>query len=91
MRSIRAPISDPPTERQVAILAYIARCTWTRGWAPSLREIGNEFGIHSTNGVNDHLRSLVRRGLLERQELIARAMRVTSVGLELLDDKGMAP
>src|SRR5512141_1659096 len=73
VKSIHSPLASPPTDRQVAILAYIARCTWTRGWAPSLRELGKEFDIRSTNGVSEHLRALVRHGLLERQELIARA------------------
>jgi repressor LexA len=31
---------------------------------PTIREIGLAFGIVSTNGVNDHLRALQRKGFI---------------------------
>jgi len=40
-----------------------------------LREIGSHFGIRSTNGVNDHLRALEKKGYLQREDLKSRALR----------------
>lgn len=45
-----------------AIRAHIAE----KGRPPTLREIGRRMGIGSTNGCNDHLRALERKGFIER-------------------------
>jgi repressor LexA len=45
------------------------------GYPPTLREIGEHMGIRSTNGVNDHLKALERKGYLVREELKSRALR----------------
>jgi SOS-response transcriptional repressor LexA len=68
-----------PTERQGAILSFITGCVEDRGYPPTLREIGDHFGIRSTNGVNDHLRALERRGLIRREGLHSRAIRIVGV------------
>jgi len=44
-----------------------------------LREIGLHFGIRSTNGVNDHLRALEKKGYLQREDLKSRALRPVSM------------
>jgi hypothetical protein len=54
----------PPTERQLEILAFLRAYQESRGAPPALREIGEHFGIASTNGVSDHLRALHRKGLI---------------------------
>jgi len=41
----------------------------------ALREIGARMGIRSTNGVNDHLRALERKGYLTREDMKSRALR----------------
>jgi len=46
-----------------------------RGYPPTLREIGAHMGIRSTNGVNDHLRALERKGYLTREDMKSRALR----------------
>ena len=46
-----------------------------RGYPPTLREIGEHMGIRSTNGVNDHLRALERKGYLTREDMKCRALR----------------
>ncbi len=53
---------EPLTERQEAILRFIARQAEKQGYPPTIREIGEQFGIRSTNGVNDHLKALERKG-----------------------------
>src|SRR4051812_42579562 len=63
------------TDRQREILEFISRSIAERGYPPTLREIGTHFGIKSTNGVNDHLRALEKKGYLQREDLKSRALR----------------
>jgi repressor LexA len=69
-------MSDPLTERQEEILSFIKRSIVEQGYPPTIREIGEHFGIRSTNGVNDHLKALERKGYLMRGELKSRALSV---------------
>src|SRR5574339_1026242 len=62
------------TERQREILAFIVKETETRGFPPTIREIGEEMDISSTNGVNDHLKALERKGYLLRGEQQSRSL-----------------
>jgi repressor LexA len=73
---------DALTDRQREILDFISRSIAKRGYPPTLREIGSHFGIKSTNGVNDHLRALEKKGYLHREDLKSRALRpiVSSTG-----------
>jgi len=59
------------------VLQYIQASITERGYPPTLREIGNFMGIRSTNGVNDHLRALERKGYLTREDMKSRALRPT--------------
>ena len=65
------------TQRQRDILDFISTSIDRRGYPPTLREIGEHFGIQSTNGVNDHLKALEKKGFLAREGLKSRAMRPT--------------
>lgn len=65
------------TQRQQQALDYIRQCIAERGYPPTLREIGTHMGIRSTNGVNDHLRALERKGFLSRDDMKSRALRPT--------------
>ena len=67
------------TDRQQEILDFISQSIGERGYPPTLREIGTHFGIRSTNGVNDHLRALEKKGFLQREDLKSRALRPTSM------------
>lgn len=64
------------TERQRAILDFIVRQAEERGFPPTIREIGEHMvpKIRSTNGVNDHLKALERKGYLLRGEQQSRAL-----------------
>lgn len=68
------------TDRQRQALDYISDCLSLRGYPPTLREIGEHMGIRSTNGVNDHLKALERKGYLVREELKSRALRPVDFG-----------
>ena len=63
------------TRRQQQILDFITRRINEQGYPPTIREIGEEMGIRSTNGVNDHLKALERKGFLRREGLKSRALR----------------
>ena len=66
------------THRQQQILDFISTSISERGYPPTIREIGVRMGIRSTNGVNDHLKALERKGFLVRDDLKSRAMRPVS-------------
>ncbi|MBI2895225.1 MAG: transcriptional repressor LexA [Deltaproteobacteria bacterium] len=66
------------TKRQQMVLDYIRKSIDDRGFPPTLREIGVFMGIRSTNGVNDHLRALERKGYLKREDMKSRALRPTT-------------
>ncbi|HEY7957302.1 MAG TPA: transcriptional repressor LexA [Polyangia bacterium] len=70
---------EPLTDRQKAVLDFISRSIERRGYPPTLREIGEHMGIRSTNGVNDHLKALEKKGYLEREDLKSRALRPISL------------
>ena len=64
------------TKRQEQTLDFIRRSIEERGYPPTLREIGEYMGIRSTNGVNDHLRALERKGYLRREDMKSRALKL---------------
>ena len=66
------------TKRQAQTLDFIRRSINERGYPPTLREIGEHMGIRSTNGVNDHLRALERKGYLRREDMKSRALRLVN-------------
>jgi repressor LexA len=72
------------TKRQEQTLDFIRSSIEDRGYPPTLREIGEHMGIRSTNGVNDHLRALERKGYLTREDMKSRA-------LKLVEDQQEAP
>lgn len=64
------------TDRQQEILRFIRETTAARGIPPTLREIGKQFGIASTNGVDKHLRALENAGVLSRERGKSRGIAV---------------
>ena len=65
------------TDRQKSILTFIQEQITRRGHSPTIREIGHQFGINSTNGVRAHLEALIRKGYLKKQALISRGLELT--------------
>lgn len=61
-------------DMQTRILAYIEQEIKTRGYAPSVREIGEAVGLKSTSTVHGHLIRLEKKGLLHRDAMKPRAM-----------------
>jgi len=67
---------DPLTDRQQEILDFIDRESAKNGYSPTIREIGERLGIRSTNGVNDHLKALERKGYIRREKDKSRTLRI---------------
>lgn len=75
---------DPPrsapegglTQRQRRILDVIRASVTTRGYPPSIREIGDAVGLTSTSSVAHQLRTLERKGYLRRDPNRPRAVDV---------------
>jgi len=78
------------TDRQLEVLRFIAREIEERGYPPTIREIGEALEIRSTNGVNDHLKALERKGFLTRDPVKSRALIPTSAAREALSGEGHA-
>lgn len=77
------------TARQREIYEFIRDKIETRGYGPTVREIGEAFEIKSPNGVMCHLKALEKKGLIKREEHSARAIQLLdyrpgSSGLPLL-------
>src|SRR5215470_5129451 len=64
------------TERQREIYDFISEKIESRGYGPTVREIGLAFDIKSPNGVMCHLNALVKKGLILRQGHSARAIQL---------------
>ena len=64
------------TDRQLAILNFIDEQMRTRGYPPSVREIGEAVGLTSTSTVHAHLGTLQRLGYLRRDPSKPRAIEV---------------
>ena len=58
---------DELTPRQAEILAYITTYTQERGFAPTLQEIGDRFGLSSVATVHKHVGHMVDKGYLKRE------------------------
>ena len=72
------------TDRQLEVLRFIARQIEEQGYPPTIREIGEALEIRSTNGVNDHLKALERKGYLTRDPVKSRALIPTPRAREAL-------
>ncbi len=65
------------TDRQRAVLGFIESMIRDHGTSPTIREIGHQFGIRSTNGVRLHVNALIRKGYLNKHALISRGLELT--------------
>ena len=69
--------TDSLTERQRNVYEFIRDKIVNRGYGPTVREIGEEFGISSPNGVMCHLKALEKKGLIKRSPNKSRAIELT--------------
>ena len=77
----RSTPQSPLTKRQGEVLRCIGGHQLRTGMAPTLREIGREIRVRSTNGVNDHLKALEKKGqIILKAEGRSRAIQLTPEG-----------
>ena len=62
------------TERQRSVFEFLKEKICDRGYGPTVREICDEFGIKSPNGVVCHLKALEKKGLIIRTANKSRAI-----------------
>lgn len=74
-----SPARGSLTPRQNEIYEFIRSCIQGRNSPPTITEIGARFGIRSTNGVNEMLLALERKGYIIR-------LRGTARGIALPDN-----
>src|SRR6187431_2112752 len=84
-------LTDQLTTRQAAVFEFIKERVQSKGYGPTVREIGEHFQISSPNGVMCHLRALERKGLLKRVRKHDRAIaRAIELAPEITaENKGM--
>jgi len=70
-------MTEKLTPRQSEILDYLRDEIDGKGLPPTIREIGEAFGIRSTKGVEDHLSALERKGFIRREKGKSRAIEVS--------------
>lgn len=65
------------TPRQQLVLDYIREFVAKHQYAPTIREIADEFGITSPNGVMCHLKALEKKGHIKRSPIASRSIVLT--------------
>lgn len=65
------------SNRQQAILDFIKNEVRTKGYPPSVREIGEAVGLASSSTVHGHLDRLEKKGLIRRDATKPRAIEIT--------------
>ena len=63
------------------ILDFMVDYLKSNTYQPSIREIGERFGIKSTKTVSEHLQALADKGFLERDPSRSRGVRILGVNL----------
>ncbi|MFT4579100.1 MAG: repressor LexA [Nitrospinales bacterium] len=64
------------TKRQREIYEYLKGHIRSRGYAPSIAEIGKQFDLRSPATVHKHLSHLEEKGLIRKQQNLSRAIEV---------------
>ncbi|SHE34458.1 MULTISPECIES: transcriptional repressor LexA [Caloramator] len=69
------------SDKQQKILEFIKQEIATRGYPPSVREIGLAVGLRSTSTVHAHLEKLEKKGLIRRDPTKPRAIEILNENL----------
>ncbi|MES2634054.1 MAG: hypothetical protein V4669_13855 [Pseudomonadota bacterium] len=72
------------TDKQLAVLRFIAEHIAGKGYAPSTDEIAAHFGWASSNSAYEHIECLLTKRAIERPRGKRRALCVTADGHKLL-------
>jgi len=69
-------LMKPLTEKQQVVLSCIGQYLASKGFPPTLREIGDAAGIANVNAVRGHILALERKGYITKEADKARSIRV---------------
>ena len=75
------------SHRQRQILDYIVQHTDAHGYPPTVREIGEAVNLRSSSSVHAHLCAMEQCGLICRDAVLTRAIRVTMGNVESFKPK----
>src|SRR4051812_43409944 len=64
------------SEKQSKILGFIEAQISRFGRPPTYRDIANHFGYDAVGTVQDHVRALIRKGFLMKEEGVARGIKL---------------
>ena len=78
-------MSRPLTKQQQIVYDFIREQIVSRGYGPTVREIGEHMNIKSPNGVMCHLRALERKGTILRRANKSRAIELTEPISRMVD------
>lgn len=64
------------TRRQEEVLAFIEEWIRDKRYPPSVREIALRFGLRSASGVHKHIKALVRKNYIAKEDFLSRSIRI---------------
>ena len=70
---MREAKAEPLNRRQREILDFLRAEIKTKGYPPTIREIGLAVGLRSTSSVHSHLNALETKGYIRRSPIELRA------------------
>ena len=76
------------TEKQQAILDFINQYVKANGFPPSVREIGQHFGVYPAT-VQDHISALERKGYLQKKRFQSRTLSVPASSRQSSSEPGI--
>ncbi|ADH92390.1 transcriptional repressor LexA [Arcanobacterium haemolyticum] len=86
----REPMPRQPqlTPRQLAIVDTVRSLLASRGYPPTVREIGDSVGLKSPSSVKHQLDSLIQLGIFSHDPRRSRTLEVTPLGMSLDTETG---
>jgi repressor LexA len=75
----------PLTPKQLRVLTFIRDFTRAHGYAPTMQELGDEFGVSKVT-VFEHIAALQRKGYLKRLRHKARSLRLSG-SIDFADER----
>lgn len=82
---------DQITIRQEQVLRFIYKSISKSGYPPTLADLREELDVSSNQAVLDILKILQTKGYIEKEEGMARGLRILDKGIQELGLKQMAP
>lgn len=79
------------SERQQQVMAFVRTTVASRGYPPTMREIGAAVGLRSASSVHHQLDALQAKGLLRRDPLRSRTLELPPPGERWRDGSAPAP